>query len=978
MKVLASFLMFLVTLRASGFAPAAEKPNVLFVAVDDLRCELGCYGVREVRSPNIDRLAESGVAFSRAYCQQAVCNPSRASLMTGLRPDSTRVWDLITDFRTTIPDAVTIPQHFRRHGYRALGFGKIFHNTFPDDVSWDAPHRWPENARLWSDAAKQQLAEFREKMRVDGRPQAAIRRLRALATERVDIPDGEHVDGAIADQTLAAMRTLAAAEQPFFLAAGFIRPHLPLVVPRKYWELYDPAKIPLATNSFLPQGAPAIAFGDRSLGGFYELRGYMDYLDAPSPFDASLTESQQRELKHGYYAAVSFVDVLVGRLLDELDRLGLAEDTIVVLWGDHGWKLGEHNGWCKQTNYEVDTRSPLIIRAPGAKANGRQSHALVEFVDVYPTLCDLAGLPLPKQLEGVSLAPLLRGTVDQVKDAAFSQFPRKHAGRDYMGYAMRTERYRYVEWWDRATGKIAARELYDHESDAEENQNIADVEANADTLAKLSARLARQFDVPPARVARATQKNRPQLITVNHGQQSVGIYRLPENGPRRKSGTVRPEEGLYDLRADPDQRRNEAALARHAATLAGMRSRLMAELRASGDPLVAPRAKAAETPRPILQIINGSRQPIDIYWAKSDRERVTNGTVAPGKDTRITTTLGHRFAIVGQENKSEATVTSEVPVQAFRFDPPDNDGVPRFYTQRLSADGFPIVASAKVNPYALKEAAYLVDLMLAKRPDVRTAMIRSGARLCILAHNEFTTDQPEFARLGERPVAQFPGISGKDYWDARARGMGGSERDPYCSCAEENLLGYPGDPFAAECILIHEFTHNIHLRGMVNVDPTFDGRLKARYDAAMKAGLWKGKYASVNHHEYFAEGVQSWFDDNRENDHDHNHVNTRTELLEYDPGLAGMCREVFGDTELKYTKPVTRLSGHMTGYDPARAPRFAWPERLRQANALIKQQAKARDEAANVRDRPMAKREEIRIKDARSDPNKSVDQCTGR
>jgi iduronate 2-sulfatase len=542
MRVLASFLMFLVTLRASGFAPAAEKPNVLFVAVDDLRCELGCYGVQEVRSPNIDRLAESGVAFSRAYCQQAVCNPSRASLMTGLRPDSTRVWDLITDFRTTIPDAVTIPQHFRQHGYRALGFGKIFHNTFPDNVSWDAPHRWPENARLWSDAAKQQLAEFRKKMRADGRPQAAIQRLRALATERVDIPDSEHLDGAIADQTLAAMRTLAAAEQPFFLAAGFIRPHLPLVVPRKYWEWYDPAKIPLATNPFLPRGAPAIAFGDRSLGGFYELRDYMDYLDAPSPFDASLTESQQRELKHGYYAAVSFVDVLVGRLLDELDRLGLAENTIVVLWGDHGWKLGEHNGWCKQTNYEVDTRSPLIIRAPGAKANGKQSHALVEFVDIYPTLCDLADLPLPKQLEGVSLAPLLRGTADRVKDAAFSQFPRKHAGSDYMGYAMRTERYRYVEWWDRATGKIAARELYDHQSDAEENQNIADVEANADTVAELSARLARQFDVPPPRVARPAQENRAQLIIVNQGRQSVDIYWLPENGPRRKSGTVRPGE----------------------------------------------------------------------------------------------------------------------------------------------------------------------------------------------------------------------------------------------------------------------------------------------------------------------------------------------------------------------------------------------------------------------------------------------------
>ncbi len=346
--------------------------------------------------------------------------------------------------------------------------------------------------------------------------------------------------------------------------------------------------------------------------------------------------------------------------------------------------------------------------------------------------------------------------------------------------------------------------------------------------------------------------------------------------------------------------------------------------------------------RPRLQIINGSRQTIDVFWIKDDGERVGNGTVAPGRDTFITTTLGHRFAIRGRETPSEFIVTSEVPVQAFRFDPPDKDGVPAYYAQRVRAGGFPIVASARVNPYALKEAAYLVDLMLAKRPDVREAMIRSGARLCILAHDEFTTDQPEFARLGDRPPAPFQGISGRDYWDARARGMGGSERDPFCSCAEENLLGYPGDPYAAECILIHEFAHNIHLRGMLNVDPTFDGRLKAAYEASMKAGLWKGKYASVNHHEYFAEGVQSWFDDNRENDHDHNHVDTRAELLEYDPALAAFCREVFGDTELKYTKPATRLTGHLAGYDPAGAPRFVWPKRLKAAKAEILRRAKAR------------------------------------
>lgn len=216
--------------------------------------------------------------------------------------------------------------------------------------------------------------------------------------------------------------------------------------------------------------------------------------------------------------------------------------------------------------------------------------------------------------------------------------------------------------------------------------------------------------------------------------------------------------------------------------------------------------------------------------------------------------------------------------------PPPELKAPAFYRKFLSASGYPVVSSEKVSDYALKEAAWLIDLMLAKRPEVREAMIRSGSRLCILAWNEFTTDQPEFASLGDVPMPEQPSLSGRDFWDARARGLGGSETDPLCSCGEENLLAYPGDPYAAECILIHEFAHNIHLRGLVRVDPTFDPRLRETYRKAMEAGLWKGKYAATNHHEYFAEGVQSWFDNNRENDHDHNHVNTRGELREYDPG----------------------------------------------------------------------------------------------
>jgi hypothetical protein len=351
--------------------------------------------------------------------------------------------------------------------------------------------------------------------------------------------------------------------------------------------------------------------------------------------------------------------------------------------------------------------------------------------------------------------------------------------------------------------------------------------------------------------------------------------------------------------------------------------------------------------RPQLQILNASPATVEVVWLDPTGKRVPNGKIEPGQYRVLGTTVGHRFLILDGDHETE--VVSKVRLQAFRYDPTAKDGIPAFYSQVLYAQGYPICASAKVNPYALKEAAYLFDLMLAKRPDVRAAMIASGSRLCILAHNEFTTDQPEWAWLANVPVPGFENVNTKDYRDARARGMGGSHTDPFCSCAEENLLAYEGDPYSTENILIHEFAHNIHLRGMSNVDSSFDGRVKAAYDAAMKAGLWAGKYASVNHHEYFAEGVQSWFDNNRENDHDHNHVNTRAELMEYDPGLAALCREVFGDTELKYTKPQTRLHGHLAGYDPAQAPKFQWPPHLEKIKADIRAAAVKRSEAANTK-----------------------------
>ena len=489
-----AFIPFTLALAGvvASAAQSAERPNVLFIAVDDLRPELGCYGVDEIKSPRMDALAASGVTFQRAYCQVAVCNPSRVSLLTGMRPDTCKVWDLPTRFRETVPDVVTLPQQFKKHGYHAVSYGKIFHNPWPDNISWSEPHQWPQHASLWSEEAKRELAQFKQQMREEGRPQRAIDRLRAKAFEAVDTEDKDHIDGAIAEQALSAMNRLAKEDKPFFLAVGFIRPHLPFVVPERYWNLYDPQEIPLARNAQLPKQSPAFA-----MNTMYELRDYFDFLGTPTPDQGSLSEAQQRSLKHGYYASVSFVDTLVGRLLDQLEELEVADNTIVVLWGDHGWKLGEHNSWCKQTNYELDTRVPLLLRVPGAQANGKSTNALVELIDLYPTLCELTDVPLPDHAEGKSLVPLLDKPDQPWQPAAFSQFKRRDGGVPLMGYAMRTDRYRYVEWQDRRTGKVVAVELYDHEKDPGENVNVAERAEQKELVAKLSQQMWETLPQPP-------------------------------------------------------------------------------------------------------------------------------------------------------------------------------------------------------------------------------------------------------------------------------------------------------------------------------------------------------------------------------------------------------------------------------------------------------------------------------------------------
>ncbi len=466
-------------------AHAAERPNILFVAVDDLRPEFGAYGAAHVKSPNLDRIAKAGITFNRAYCQQAVCSPTRSSLMTGTRPDTTKVWDLETHFRAALPNVVTLGQHFKNHGYFVQGMGKIYHGSLDDAPTWSVPwqssrgqsYGLPENIALNN---RQPAATDTGKKSGKKKKEATPRNSRGPAFEGADVPDDTFTDGQNATLAVATLGQLAKKKEPFFLALGFAKPHLPFVAPKKYWDLYDPAKIVLAPNKFRPKGAPDYAVQP---GG--ELRNYHGIPEGSIPDDLA------RQLKHGYYAAISYMDAQLGRVLDELDRLDLRKNTIVILWGDHGWKLGEHDAWCKHTNTENDTNTALLLSVPGMKHAGVKTNALVEFVDVYPTLAELAGLPLPAHLEGLSFKPLLDDPQRAWKSAAFSQYPRpsgKSGSGPLMGYAMRTERYRFVVWVARDDHtKIDAVELYDHHLDPQENTNIAQAPGNVELVEKLMA-----------------------------------------------------------------------------------------------------------------------------------------------------------------------------------------------------------------------------------------------------------------------------------------------------------------------------------------------------------------------------------------------------------------------------------------------------------------------------------------------------------
>jgi uncharacterized sulfatase len=481
MKLIRFFLCLGLVVTGAAPAGAAErKLNVLFIAVDDMNNDVACYGHPFVRSPNIDRLAKMGVKFDRAYCQFPLCSPSRSSLLTGLRPSTTRVFNLTYHFRTGLPDVVTLPQLFKNNGYYSARVGKIYHYGNPNDIGTsglDDPLSWHH---VVNPAGRDKTVL--ESDIINYTPRRGLGSAMCFLSD-LKGKDEEHTDGKVALETIKLLEQHK--DKPFFLAAGFYKPHTPYVAPAKYFDLYPMDKIHLpAVAADFPSQVPKPALASTT----------------PWPY-FGVTPDQARECKQAYYAAVSFVDAQIGKLLDTMDRLKLWDNTVVVFWSDHGYHLGEHGLWMKQSLFEESTRVPLVIIAPGAKGNGQACPRTVEFVDLYPTLADLAGLTPPKNLEGASLRPLLENPHAPWDRPAYTQVQRS----GFPGYSVRTERWRYTEWDDGKQGV----QLYDHDADPTELHNLAGDPKSADVLASMKALMKKNW---PKRVQGgiAPPTNRPR------------------------------------------------------------------------------------------------------------------------------------------------------------------------------------------------------------------------------------------------------------------------------------------------------------------------------------------------------------------------------------------------------------------------------------------------------------------------------------
>lgn len=509
--------------RVCATESVTGKTNVLLICIDDLKPVVGCLG-GQAKTPNIDRLAARGVLFESAYCNQAVCSPSRNALMLGLRPQTLGIYDLGTNFRKAIPDAVTMAQHFQRHGYRTEALGKIFHvghGNSEDKASWTTPHWRPQ-------ASQYKLPESTSS------PRQSNNGPRGAATESADVDDDSYADGLIAGEAVLRLQSAAAEPgKPFFLAVGFLKPHLPFVAPKKYWDLYNAAEFALPKITEPPEDAPSYA---PQFGG--ELRAYSDM-----PAKGPLTDLQTRHLIHGYHAATSYVDAQIGRVLAALRANNLVENTIVVLWGDHGWHLGDHGMWCKHTNYEQAARIPVIVAGPGCAA-GQRTTALIETVDIFPTLTELADLPVREDLDGVSFAATLADPAKAARDSVIHVYPRGQR----LGRAIRTNRYRLVEWKQPgADDETAEFELYDYQLDPLETKNLAKTQPTV--VAELKTILARHPEARPQLKAAESAPTTEPKPKSSGSQDRAAMFRGRDTD---KDGRLTKDEFLKN-QPDPDK-----------------------------------------------------------------------------------------------------------------------------------------------------------------------------------------------------------------------------------------------------------------------------------------------------------------------------------------------------------------------------------------------------------------------------------------
>lgn len=461
-----------------------QKPNVLFIAVDDLRPELGCYGNTQIKSPNIDKLASEGLVFRRAYCQQSICMASRASLMSGLRPDTMLIYNC-ESLEQDVPGILTLNKHFENNGYKVWASGKIYHHGVDRKIQFGENHHNPETQQIGRGYLSEEAIKIVDEYDVwyrENRNQAGGGR--GPAFESPVVPDNAYHDGKMTDMAIAQLSQWKDGKEPFFMAVGYKKPHLPFNAPKKYWDLYSANEIKQADNMFPPENASQ--YFNYNFG---ELRNYYGIPKGRENFNDELN----RKLKHGYYACVSYIDAQIGRLLDGLKENGLDENTIIILWGDHGWKLGEHNMWCKHTQFEIDNHVPLLIKVPGQNSVGVKSDAFVEYVDIYPSLCELADIELPVHLQGTSFVSLIEDPNKNWKKGAISYWPigRGDPDKVVMGFTIKTDRYRYTEWIKTSTGELMARDLFDHQTDPDENVSIANNPENEELMKALSQLLER-------------------------------------------------------------------------------------------------------------------------------------------------------------------------------------------------------------------------------------------------------------------------------------------------------------------------------------------------------------------------------------------------------------------------------------------------------------------------------------------------------